>query len=340
MKQEAKTIRRWTARLRSSAALLLRRPQAALLPQEVIIEVTTACNLACPMCARTALANTRQRAPLSLSRFASLLDRLPAAVERVALAGLGEPLLDRDLPDMVGLLSARSFHSVLYTNGTLLEPDLSERLVAAGLSTIIIPIDGATAGSYETYRKNATYEITVRNVRALLKAKKRQRSALFVELQMLRLPGLEAEIGLWRRQWSLPGIDSLRVKPDHMGVGAAEGAPGTRSSGHGICPMPWRGPATVDIDGQVYPCCVQSPENRILGNLFRQPLEEIWNAAAAIELRRGFVESRAKLSTCSGCLIPIPPAPVSVVGGLLSPALARRILSRVEPLISRLGAGT
>lgn len=302
------------------------------LPEEVIFEVSTGCNLACPMCARTHLAEPGPVKTMSLDSFEYLAGRLPASVERVAVAGLGEPLLNRDLPNMIGALTSLGLGSVLYTNATLLTADASRRLLMAGLSGIVIPMDGATPKTYQRHRKNADYHVTVENIRQLLAAKTRAGAPLFVELQMLQLPGTEEELGAWRQMWSIPGVDALRYKPDHMGAGP--GAESAAATARGVCPMPWRGPATVDVDGNVYPCCVQSPDNVILGNLYGREMTDIWNGPEARSLRRQFARSRRKLDTCSGCLIPLPPVPVSAAGNLLDPFTARKVMARLEPIIS------
>jgi len=383
----------------SAARFALGNVEGPFLPEEVIFEVTTSCNLACPMCVRTAPlagahaaagagegpASATERAvgraaaislrsarSLNLDDFRSLLNRVPTQVGRVAFAGLGEPLLNRALPDMVDMASARGHGTVLYTNGTLLDEETSMRLLSAGLAGIVIPLDGGTKETYERYRVNASFEQTVGNIYSLLAVRKRLRSRVFVELQMLRLPGTEREVAKWRRTWGEAGVDSLRYKPDHMGVyqapvqgldsagarprtegrglDSAGGRPGMEgwgldsagarpgTEGRGVCPMPWRGPATVDVDGNVYPCCVQSPENALLGKLPGTDLAAAWNGAEAVDLRTRFVRGRRKLETCKGCLIPLFPVAMSAAASLLDPFAMRRVLSMIERVMPSAGS--
>lgn len=339
----------FSRRLAASARFLKGTWDAPFVPEEVIFEVTTACNLACPMCARTHLSEPRKPVSLSQDDFLKLAVRLPSGVQRVAIAGLGEPLLNRDLPAMVSYLSSRGVGAVLYTNATLLTREISEQLVGGGLAGIVIPVDGASAATYEKYRKNGCFAQTVANVRALLEVKERLGASLFVEVQMLDLPGTRQELPAWRAMWAGCGVDALRFKADHMGVdggGPPAGAGGGSGTGRetgtgrdtqtgtdtgvGRCPMPWRGPATVDVHGRVYPCCVQSPENANLGNLFEQDLDTIWNGPEALRVRREFARTRRKLSTCQGCTIPLPREWIAALGNLVDPFTARRVLARAE----------
>lgn len=357
-------------RLKASIRFAVGDWRGPFLPEEVIFEVTTACNLECPMCPRTAMSPRRPNRNLSLEEFTLFAERIPLRVVRTAIAGLGEPCLNPDLPSMVRMLAKRGHKPVLYTNGTLLDRRMSLELVKAGLSGVIIPVDGVTQETYSRYRPNADLAVTERNILDLLRVKKELGSTLFVELQMLKLPGTEAELSQWRHRWTRQGVDSLRYKPDHVGLELAEpsaqlgGSPltlplattppdregatklrdqgakksiGESRSGSGVCPMPWRGPATVDIDGNVYPCCVQSPGNRLLGNLSDGTLEQLWNGPEARQVRKDFINTGRKLDTCVGCLIPLPPRLVSALGNLLDPFTARRVLSRVEHLLPQGG---
>jgi len=330
---------RITRRIATSARFLLGAASGPFLPEEVVFEVTTACNLACPMCARTVAA---PRAPgrLDAEAFARRLARIPREVTRIAIAGLGEPLLNPDIVSMVRCAAAGGRQPVLYTNATLLTPQMSAQLLDAGLRGVVIPIDGATSETYERYRVNASFSEVTANVRSLLEQRSGRGAAIFVELQMLALPGTRSQVRQWRAEWRKAGADSLRYKPDHMGVLAAAGGPSPPTAPlRGVCPMPWRGPATIDIDGSVYPCCVQDPGNAVLGNIEQDPLDQIWNGARAVSLRTEFVRTRAKLPTCLGCRVPLPPVPVAAAANLLDPFTVRRWLSLTERWLPTGGRG-
>lgn len=62
------------------------------------------------------------------------------------------------------------------------------------------------------------------------------------------------------------------------------------------CLKPWAS-LYVEPDGEVRPCCYQSP---ILGNLYEVSFEEIWNGAPARELRRSMLE-RNPPDLCRNC---------------------------------------
>jgi MoaA/NifB/PqqE/SkfB family radical SAM enzyme len=104
--------------------------------------------------------------------FKKIVDDLPA-LEKVTLQGLGEPLLAPDLFRMIEYASRRGVRMGFNTNGTLLTPERSERLVSGGLDWLHVSLDGATAETYENIRTGSDFERVRRNVQALVETKRR-----------------------------------------------------------------------------------------------------------------------------------------------------------------------
>jgi MoaA/NifB/PqqE/SkfB family radical SAM enzyme len=104
---------------------------------------------------------------MSIGRFTQLLDELPH-LEEVVLQGLGEPLLAPDLIDMVRLAASRGIRVGFNTNATLLWPERSRALVAAGLDWLCISLDGADAATYEAIRDGARFDRVEANVRHMV----------------------------------------------------------------------------------------------------------------------------------------------------------------------------
>src|SRR5215469_3882349 len=119
-------------------------------PREVYIEPTNRCNELCQTCPRTFF--TREpEADLDLGRFSGILDQFPG-VQRVVLHGVGEPLLARDLPDMVSEANRRGARVLFNTNALALHRRLAERLVAAGLDELRVSMDAADPRTYLAIR--------------------------------------------------------------------------------------------------------------------------------------------------------------------------------------------
>jgi radical SAM protein with 4Fe4S-binding SPASM domain len=122
------------------------------LPQELYIEPTNRCNSRCETCVRTfeQLEPLRDLAP---DEFRALVDQVPR-LRRVVLHGVGEPLLNRDLPDMIAHLKARSEkpHVLFNSNAILLTDEWQRALLDSGLDEFRVSTDAAHAGLYAHIR--------------------------------------------------------------------------------------------------------------------------------------------------------------------------------------------
>jgi MoaA/NifB/PqqE/SkfB family radical SAM enzyme len=119
-------------------------------PRVVFIEVTNRCNLLCETCPHTYF----QREPLkslSLKQFISIAEQFPH-MQRALLHGIGEPLLNRELPEIIRYLKSRAVEVIINSNGTLLTPTWQKALIESGLDQYRCSIDGATNETYARIR--------------------------------------------------------------------------------------------------------------------------------------------------------------------------------------------
>ena len=82
-----------------------RTEQAESPPVCLYLEVTNRCNLLCETCPRT-FETLEPPADMSWSLFTRIVDQVPS-LARAVLHGVGEPMLVRDLPRMIGYLKDR-----------------------------------------------------------------------------------------------------------------------------------------------------------------------------------------------------------------------------------------
>lgn len=125
-------------------------PTRLPLPRELYIESTTRCNEFCDQCPRTHLGREADR-DITPDEVRRIVEQIPE-LERVVLHGLGEPLLNARLPEIIALLRARNIWVLFNSNGLLLNERRGRALVAASLSELRISLDGATPGTYARIR--------------------------------------------------------------------------------------------------------------------------------------------------------------------------------------------
>lgn len=183
------------------------------LPRHLQLEVTSACNLACEMCLVSYRDPVgRAEGAMSLETFHRLLDGLPG-LGILTLQGLGEPLLQPHLMEMVAHAKARGIRVGFNTNGMLLTRPRAERAVELALDWLHVSIDGATAATYEGIRRGARLERVARNLAGLQEAKRAAGAELpwvrvvFVAMRrnLRELPDLVGMLGEWE-------VDELRVQ--------------------------------------------------------------------------------------------------------------------------------
>lgn len=119
----------------------------------VLIEVTTRCDLVCPVCFAS---SGRHGVDMPIDEIGVALDRLRAGSGQVhiQLSG-GEPTVRDDLPEIVALVRTKGFDFVqLNTNGIRIgrEPAYLAALVAAGLDCVFLQFDGVNDGVYRQLR--------------------------------------------------------------------------------------------------------------------------------------------------------------------------------------------
>ncbi len=127
-----------------------RGPVAAISPRVVFIEVTNRCNLLCETCPRSYFTREPLRS-LTFDEFAFVAEQFPD-MQRAVLHGIGEPLLNRDLPQIIAYLKQRAVEVLFNSNGTLLTPAWQEALACSGLDEYRCSIDGATPATYARIR--------------------------------------------------------------------------------------------------------------------------------------------------------------------------------------------
>src|SRR6266568_3591018 len=145
---------------------------AATLPRSIYIEPTSRCNELCQQCPRTLLSRENDR-DLSYDEFRTIVDQFPV-LDRVVLHGLGEPLLNKELPRMISYLKARGAYVLFNSNGILLNAKRGQALIDTGLDEYRLSMDGSTRETYALVRGVDAFDKTWRNIKAFIAMQKEQ----------------------------------------------------------------------------------------------------------------------------------------------------------------------
>ena len=134
-------------------------------PSHLQIEVVAGiCSADCIMCT---IKEVSRKGVLSLEKYSAILDRFVEHVDKLkflTLHGMGEPLLDKTLPEKIALARDKGFPGIGFaTNATHLSTKVAASLLESGLNTIIFSIDGIKKETHEKIRK-VNYDTVLRNI--------------------------------------------------------------------------------------------------------------------------------------------------------------------------------
>jgi len=132
----------------------------------VVWNCTKACNLSCAHCYASAKANPAE-GELTGAEARGFLDDLAGfGVPAVLLSG-GEPLVRRDLVDLLEYGRERGLRFTLSTNGMLVDDERARRLAAAGLVYAGVSIDGDRVNHDRQRRELGAYDAAIEGLRRL-----------------------------------------------------------------------------------------------------------------------------------------------------------------------------
>ena len=119
----------------------LRYPERRNLKPIVVFNCTARCNLRCIHCYSSSDANQKEQ-ELSTEQAKNLIDQVADFGCPVLLFSGGEPLMRRDLFELMEYARGKDLRIVLSTNGTLISESVARRLAELNLSYAGISLDG------------------------------------------------------------------------------------------------------------------------------------------------------------------------------------------------------
>jgi MoaA/NifB/PqqE/SkfB family radical SAM enzyme len=158
--------------------LRTRAGRASHLPRHLYIEVTNRCNSLCKSCPLTYdhYLPYEPKHHLSWEQFRRIVDQVPV-IERAVLHGIGEPLLNPDLPRFVAHLKERGARVLFNTNAVLLDECRGDALTEAGLDELRVSLDAITPALYAHLRGIDKLSKIIDNLRAFM-ARRCERKAI------------------------------------------------------------------------------------------------------------------------------------------------------------------
>jgi putative heme d1 biosynthesis radical SAM protein NirJ2 len=125
---------------------------------------TKACNLKCEHCYRDAGGKDPQE--LSTAEGFALIDEIAKAGFKILILSGGEPLLRKDIFELIRHAASKGLRPVLGTNGVLFTRDIVRQIKAAGTARCGISLDSIDPRKHDNFRKlEGAWEATVNGMK-------------------------------------------------------------------------------------------------------------------------------------------------------------------------------
>ena len=306
----------WTSYQRAKRS---KEPRIGGMPFSISFEPTTACNLRCPECPSGLRSFTRPTGNLKTDLFQRVMDELGPDLWALTFYFQGEPYINPNFLDMVGIANSKGLYTNTSTNAHFLTEEKAEATVRSGLSRLIISLDGTDQETYSAYRKEGELAKVLEGAERVVKWKKKLKSLTpHIVFQFLVVKPNEHQIGEARALAKKIGVDDLWLKTaqiyepkdDHPLIPTQDKYARYKRSANGIwevknklndeCWKMWHS-CVVTWDGRVVPCCFDKDAHHVLGNLNTHSFKELWHSDAYNDFRRQLLHSRSSIEMCKNC---------------------------------------
>lgn len=133
-------------------------------------EMTRSCNLNCVHC-RAAAERGPYPGELDTGKCLEILEQIAEVGRPIVILTGGEPLLREDVFELAQHGTRLGLRMVMATNGTLVTPEIAERMKSSGIKRVSVSIDGANAEEHDQFRKVlGAFDASIESIEWLKKA--------------------------------------------------------------------------------------------------------------------------------------------------------------------------
>ncbi len=292
----------------------MKKTKVSNMPLDVSIELTNLCNFRCKFCPQSDPNHFKRvkKSYLSIKNVDLILQKLYIFGYNRKLIHWtldGEPFLNRNIYTIFQLAKNYRFTDQYFaTNGSFLTQENVLKLPTGINYTFCIDFCAdkeyfekfrGTKGSWLRIKNNienllqqdklSTYKIILHDIKSFSNISKTQIKKSYSALKSL-----------------FPKTPYLiyQQKIFHNAGGFLNNMDNVYKSNYYLCPYPWSG-ITIASNGNVVACCRDLEHKTILGNVFEQSLEKIWNGKKFVELRYNLkMKNIKKIPSCCNCDLP------------------------------------
>lgn len=260
-------------------------------PPYVTIELQNDCNFKCTMCSLTY--QDEQPEQFGLRKLKQVIDEIAEYGSMVRFIGYCEPLMYSQIREAVTYVKSKGLLLHMTTNGSMLNKEMSDFLVEAGLDSIIFSFQGASKDEYLTMRNlgGPIYERVIDNIKYFHSIRKNTEMKITTTVTERDTKGeIEAFVAThsaYVDEVQISGFTHFVHVSDHFGeqhVWGNYGINRPQLKDRVKCFLP-NFEMLIKPNGDVCACCGAYTDGLVYGNVIDDQLIDIWRGGRAEKLR-------------------------------------------------------
>lgn len=270
------------------------------LPERMLIDFATKCNLRCPMCTVWGSGDDNAidsvKGIMDVARARQVLDEMISAKPLIQPSMYGEPLLIPDLRGRITDMKSRGITIAMNTNGLTLTDDLARFFVEVGVDSVFFSLEGVTRETLKKIRGVDKIEKIEAAIFRLLRARGDHHKPR-IGVTMVKQTGNAHEEDAFVARWA-GVVDCVRI-----GLIFENGTyPGMVTPEKRLpCPALYN-TMPIHNDGTVTICCLDGFKETSVGNAFKDGVKEVWQGEAFAKVRYYHeTEQWDKVPFCKSC---------------------------------------
>lgn len=268
------------------------------------IEPSSICNYRCVFCFETDKTFTNKKngfmGVMKLDLFKKIIDKAEGNVEFVTLASRGEPLVVKEINEMLEYTTGKFLNLKLNTNASMLDEKKCHAILSGGVKTIVFSADAANETLYKKLRVNGNLKNVLKNIEQFEKIRTTQypNSKIISRVSGVKFSeeqDFESMIALWR------GLVDQVAFVDYNPWENTYLRPTNKISSH--CSDLWRR-MFIWWDGKTNPCDVDYKSNLSVGMFPNKQLSQLWHSSEYKKYREFHLNNKRSLLTpCKSCTV-------------------------------------
>jgi uncharacterized Fe-S cluster-containing radical SAM superfamily protein len=267
------------------------------------IEPTSVCNYRCIMCYQIDPTFNKKSGSfmgrMKLETFSEIVDQVAGNIEAITLASRGEPLLNKELPEMLQYCEGKFLGLKINTNASLLTEKNAHMLLSSDIKNLVFSLDAADKESYERIRVNGDFDLIRKNLEQFSNIREKHYSdkKIVCKISGVRLNSSQSPEEI-SRVWG-NFVDSIAL---------VNYSPWEDTYNNQVndlvepCTDLWRR-MFVWWDGSINPCDIDYKSTLSQWNLSESSISDIWSSDLYNGLRDKHLNARRKeLEPCARCI--------------------------------------